>query len=84
MLERKESIMAISEKQIERINELYRKSQNEGLTAEEKIEQAKLRNEYIQAVRANLRGTLNNISILNEDGSVTELKTLAKNKKKKN
>lgn len=76
--------MAISEKQIERINELYRKSQNEGLTAEEKIEQAKLRNEYIQAVRANLRGTLNNISILNEDGSVTELKTLAKNKKKKN
>ena len=76
--------MAVSEKQIERINELYRKSQNEGLTAEEKIEQAKLRNEYIQAVRANLRGTLNNISILNEDGSVTELKTLAKNKKKKN
>ena len=76
--------MAVNEKQIERINELYRKSQNEGLTAEEKIEQAKLRNEYIQAVRANLRGTLNNISILNEDGSVTELKTLAKNKKKKN
>ena len=76
--------MAVSEKQIERINELYRKSQNEGLTAEEKIEQAKLRNEYIKAVRENLRGTLNNISILNEDGSVTELKTLAKNKKKNN
>lgn len=56
-----------------RINELYKKSQNEGLTAEEKLEQADLRNEYIQAVRNNLRGTLNNISVLNPDGSVTEL-----------
>jgi len=56
-----------------RINELYKKSQNEGLTAEEKQEQADLRNEYIQAVRNNLRGTLNNISVLNPDGSVTEL-----------
>lgn len=58
---------------LERINELYRKSKGEGLTEEEKIEQADLRSEYIQAVRANLRGTLNNISLLNPDGSVTEL-----------
>ena len=56
-----------------RINELYKKSQNEGLTAEEKQEQPDLRNKYIQAVRNNLRGTLNNISVLNPDGSVTEL-----------
>lgn len=56
-----------------RINELYKKSKEEGLTEGEKIEQKKLREEYILAVRNNLRGTLNNISLLNPDGSVTQL-----------
>ncbi|WP_066719794.1 DUF896 domain-containing protein [Clostridium sp. Marseille-P299] len=63
----------MDEKTIARINELYHKSQNEGLTEEEKKEQRKLRADYIAAIRANMRGTLNNISILNEDGSITEL-----------
>lgn len=58
---------------IDRINELYHKSQAEGLTEEEKAEQQKLRQEYIAAIRQNMRGTLNNISLLNPDGSVTEL-----------
>jgi RNA-binding protein len=52
---------------------LYRKSKNEGLTEEEVKEQKELRQEYIQAVRQNLRGTLNNVSILNPDGTVTDL-----------
>lgn len=65
---------------IDRINELYHKSQKEGLTAEEKIEQAKLRNEYIQTIRNNMRGTLNQVSILNPDGSVTELSKMDKTK----
>lgn len=56
-----------------RINELYKKSQEEGLTSKEKEEQAKLRGEYVQSVRNNLRGTLNQISLLNPDGTVTEL-----------
>jgi len=63
----------MTEEKIRRINELYHKSKAEGLTEEEKEEQAKLRYEYIQAVRANLRGTLDNISIKNPDGSITEL-----------
>lgn len=58
---------------IDRINELYHKSQSVGLTEEEKIEQAKLRKEYLEAVRRNLRGTLNNISIKEKDGSITDL-----------
>ncbi len=58
---------------IDRINELYHKSQNEGLTEEEKKEQKDLRQKYILAVRRNLRGQLNNISIQNEDGSVVNL-----------
>ena len=63
----------MEEKMIARINELFNKSKAEGLTHEEKQEQATLRSEYIASVRANLRGQLNNISIQNEDGSVTDL-----------
>ena len=58
---------------IDRINELYHKSQSAGLTEEEKAEQAALRQEYIAAIRASLRGTLNNISIQEPDGSITDL-----------
>ncbi len=62
------------ESRIDRINELYHKSQKEGLTPEEKEEQARLRKEYIAAIRGNLRGTLENISLVNPDGSITDLK----------
>ena len=58
---------------IARINELYHKSKAEGLTEEEKKEQAALRSEYIASLRANLRGQLNNIDIQEKDGSVTNL-----------
>lgn len=58
---------------IDRINELYHKSQREGLTEEEKAEQQKLRREYIDSFKRNLRGTLNTISIVEPDGSVTDL-----------
>ena len=64
--------MTMDEK-IKRINELYHKSQAEGLSAEEKDEQARLRKEYINSVKVNLRSQLNNINIQNEDGSVTNL-----------
>ena len=59
---------------INRINELYHKSKNEGLTAEEKAEQTALRKEYIAAIRGDLRSSLNNISIRNPDGTITDLK----------
>ncbi len=62
------------ERKIARINELYHKSQNEGLNDEEKEEQAKLRKEYIESVKSNLRGQLNHISIQNEDGSIEKLR----------
>lgn len=61
------------DERIARINELYHKSQAEGLTDEEKTEQAKLRAEYIANVRGNLRAQLDNISIQNPDGTVTDL-----------
>lgn len=58
---------------IDRINTLAHKEKSVGLTEEEKTEQAKLRKEYIEAVRANLRTNLNNISIKEADGSITDL-----------
>lgn len=63
----------MKKEEIDRINELYHKSQDIGLTEEEKEEQAALRKAYIEAVRASLRGTLNSVSIMEQDGSVTDL-----------
>lgn len=63
----------MDELQIQRINELARKSKAEGLTTAEKEEQATLRREYIEAVRMNLRGQLNNIDVKEKDGSITNL-----------
>lgn len=61
------------EQKIKRINELYHKSQEEGLTDEEKQEQTKLRAEYVANVRANLKSQLDNVSIQEADGSITNL-----------
>lgn len=63
----------MNQERIDRINALYHKSKEEGLTEEEKAEQAKLRREYIAAIRASLRGNLNSISIQEADGSITDL-----------
>ena len=63
----------MEQSKIDRINELARKQKAEGLTEEEKVEQAALRKEYIANVRANLRGQLNSITIQKEDGSLENL-----------
>lgn len=57
-----------------RINELYHKSQQTGLSCEEKEEQAALRQAYVANVRANLKSQLDNISIVEKDGSITDLR----------
>lgn len=51
------------DKVIERINFLYKKSQEEGLTVEEKEEQKNLRKVYIDSVKTNLRAQLQGIEI---------------------
>lgn len=67
---------------IDRINELYHKSQTMGLTPEEKEEQDRLRRNYVLSIRNNMRNTLNNISIKNPDGSITDLKDRDPDRKK--
>lgn len=64
----------MDQKSIDRINELYRKMKSTGLTEAEKEEQSRLRGEYLQAVRRNLRGQLENIKIQNPDGSIVDVK----------
>ncbi|MBR5233318.1 MAG: DUF896 domain-containing protein [Clostridia bacterium] len=60
----------MEQKKIDRINFLARKSKTaEGLTEEEKAEQAVLRREYIDSVKASLVGHLENTTILRPDGS---------------
>lgn len=63
----------MDEKRIARINELYHKSKAEGLTEEEKKEQADLRQEYIASIRNNIRSQLNNVTIVNPDGTMVDL-----------
>ena len=63
----------ITQEMIDRINELYHKSQDAGLSEEEKEEQQMLRKKYIEAIRTNMRANLNQISIWEADGSVTDL-----------
>lgn len=59
----------VTEEQIKRINELSRKSKNEGLTADERIEQAELRSIYIASFRENLEAQLNITYIVDEKGN---------------
>jgi len=58
---------------IARINVLAKKAKSEGLTAEETAERDKLRRIYIDSVKANLTGQLDNTYILRPDGSKTKL-----------
>ncbi len=53
---------------IARINVLAKKAKTEGLTAEETEERDKLRRIYIDSVKANLVGQLENTYIIGTDG----------------
>ena len=63
----------MTEEKIARINELARKSKAEGLTPAEKEEQAALRQEFLASVRNNLKQQLDNIDMVEEDGTVVTL-----------
>ena len=54
---------------IARINELARKNKAEGLNQEELAERDKLRRIYIDSVKANLVGHLENTTIVRPDGT---------------
>ena len=59
----------MTQQQIERINELAKKKKTVGLTPDEEAEQLRLRREYIDSSRANLRAQLDNTVIVEPDGT---------------
>ncbi|MBO7600730.1 MAG: DUF896 domain-containing protein [Lachnospiraceae bacterium] len=58
---------------INRINELYHLSKERGLSPEEKDEQTRLRKVCIDSVKANLKSQLDNIEVIEKDGSIHAL-----------
>ncbi|MBE6576747.1 MAG: DUF896 domain-containing protein [Ruminococcaceae bacterium] len=64
----------MEKQKLDRINELARKSKAEELTAEEKAEQAALRQEYLNEIRASFGAMLDNTVIQYPDGTRKSLK----------
>ena len=57
----------MDKRKIDRINELAKKARSsDGLTPEEMTERAKLREEYLNAIRQNFKQTLDNIEIIDK------------------
>ncbi len=63
----------MDQRELDRINELARKSKSVGLTDQEKEEQTRLRRLYIESVRKNLRAQLDVIDVREKDGTITNL-----------
>ncbi len=73
MTVRQKGEIMVTQKDIDRINELARKSKTEGLTEEEKAEQKALRIKYIEGFKASLIGQLDSITVVEPDGSKHKL-----------
>jgi len=71
----------VTNEQINRINELSKKSKTVGLTPEEEKEQFDLRQLYINQVKKNMKSVLDNTVIQNPDGSKKKLKHSPSNKR---
>ena len=57
----------MTDQESQRINELAHKAKTQGLTQEEKEEQAKLRRAYIDAMKASLKSQLDNIRFVDKE-----------------
>ena len=64
----------MTNEKIARINELVRKSRAQGLTEQEKAEQAALRREYIDAMKRSLKAQLDSTVLVEPDGTRRPLK----------
>ncbi len=73
----------MNQEKIDRINFLARKQKAEGLTEEEKNEQAELRKEYIEAYKRSLIAQLENTYVVDEKGNKQKLTERVKTKKEK-
>lgn len=63
----------VTDEMIKRINFLSKKSKTEGLSPEEKAEQASLRAEYVKAFKVSLVSTLDSAVVERPDGTREKL-----------
>ena len=68
------------DERVKRINELAQKSRTVGLTEEEKVEQQRLRQEYVKAFRAGLDGMLDGVFVAGQNGEAVPIKAYMKEK----
>lgn len=59
----------LNQEKIQRINELARKSKNEGLSLSEQKEQKELRQEYLNNVRQSFKNQLTSVKVVDEEGN---------------
>ncbi|GAB3066649.1 DUF896 domain-containing protein [Virgibacillus ainsalahensis] len=59
----------LSKEKIERINQLSKKSKEEGLTAKEKEEQKVLREEYLKNVRSSFKNQFKSMTVMDPEGN---------------
>ncbi|ARK22795.1 DUF896 family protein [Sporosarcina sp. P26b] len=59
----------LSEKKIQRINELAKKKKTTGLSIEEAKEQTQLRKEYLETFRSSMRETIESVKVLDPEGN---------------
>lgn len=64
----------MEQSKIDRINALAKKAKTEGLTPDEDAERAQLRQEYLAAIRQNLRAQLDNTWVVDENGNKRKLR----------
>ncbi len=57
----------MNREKIARINKLAKKSKTEGLTIEERAEQAVLRKEYLDTIKRNFKAALDNIEFTDKE-----------------
>lgn len=63
----------MEKRDIDRINELARKKKTVGLTWDELEEQTRLRRQYIDEFKENMKATLDRVYIEREDGTYEKL-----------
>lgn len=73
--------MVVSDKTLARINELAKKAKTVGLTEEEIAERDRLRQEYLKNFRKRFISQIEQIQIVESDGSITPVKKKSKNDK---
>ncbi len=68
----------MNQKKLDRINELTKISRQRELTEDEKKEREELRMEYRKSFLQSLSGQLDNITLVDPDGTKTDLKDIKK------